>query len=171
MTKSGCGSRSSVALCDLLTLLGVVLVGLSSCSSSSSDSTGITLSGKSPSEASQEAATAICNKSARCGIVDISCTGGTDAATQCSATISHPDATTCIAQKQPSLEKILSCPALTTSEIRTVEQCVDAIVAKPCVTQSEADSLAMTAQETMTLPPDLPPAECAPLEKPIPGCQ
>jgi len=137
----------------------------------SSASPAVTLTGKSPSEAAQDAATAICDRNARCGIVDISCTGGTDAATQCSASIDHPDTASCVAQEQASLDKLLSCTALTASERDSVQQCVDALVAQPCVSQAEADALAMLAQEGMALPPDLPPTACAPLEQPIPGCQ
>lgn len=160
--------RGLGALCNVVTVLAVALWGVSCGGSSESTAT---LTGKSPSEASQEAATAICNRNAKCGIVDISCTGGTDAATQCSASIDHPDAKTCVAQEQPSLEKLLSCAALTASEVETIQQCVDALVAQPCVTQAEAESLALTAQEGMALPPNLPPAVCASLEQPIAGCQ
>jgi hypothetical protein len=121
--------------------------------------------------ASQQAADAICKRKAECGVVEISCTGGTDIATQCSATINHPDATICVAQEQPSIQKVLSCPALTPSELDTIQQCVNALATQPCVTQAQADALAMTAQQGMALPPDSTPAACATLEQPIAGCQ
>jgi hypothetical protein len=132
---------------------------------------GLTLTGKPPDQASQQAATAICNRNARCGRVDISCNGGTDAATQCTANIDHPDAGACITQEEPAIFKVLSCPALTEAESQTIQQCVNALVAQPCVTQEQADSLAMLAEKGGTLPPDGPPDACAPLEQPIPGCQ
>jgi hypothetical protein len=129
---------------------GDVLVALALASSaaacSSSDSTTVTLTGKPPDVASQDAANAICKRKAACGVVEISCSGGTDAATQCSAAINHPDAPTCVAQQQPSIQKVLSCPALTASELEVIQQCVNALATQPCVTQAQADALAMTAE-------------------------
>jgi hypothetical protein len=160
--------KRSVALSSLLIAAGVMLAG-GSCDSSSG-AMGVTLVGRSPSDGAQAAAAAICERDARCGTVSISCTGGTTASTKCSAEFVYPVEADCISQRKPAIERLLGCAALTTAQIEMIKQCIDALVARACVTQAQADALVMSAMESMSLPPDPPPAECTFLEEPIPGC-
>jgi hypothetical protein len=130
----------------------------------------IELSGKSPAEGSSLAASAICKREVSCGTVNVACMGGTSMATECSATIVHPEQAACYADVQPSLEKLLSCQALTPEQVNMIEQCFDALAARPCITQAEADALARTEEMTMSLPPSPQLPECNFLEQPLPGC-
>jgi hypothetical protein len=130
----------------------------------------IEISGKSPAQGSSLAANAICKRDVSCGTVNVACMGGTNMVTQCSATIVHPEQAACYADVQRSLEKLLSCQALTPEQVNMIELCVDALAARPCIAQAEADALARTEEMTMSLPPSPQPPECDFLGQPLPGC-
>jgi len=137
----------------------------------------VEISGKSPVDGAALAASAVCMRDARCGKVTIACAGsgggGSDGGTStstCTATIEPVAYADCYAEASSDIETLLSCAALTADQVNTLEVCFDTLAAQGCVTQAEADAQARAAAEGTTPPSDAPPASCALLSTPPPGC-
>ena len=116
------------------------------------------------------AAEAICRNEASCGTAEISCTGGTDMPTKCSAVIVPTAYDACLTDVKGGLERVLSCAAITAQQVDMVELCADALAARRCVTQAEAAAAAHMAETGMSLPASPLPSECTFLMQPLPGC-
>jgi hypothetical protein len=147
---------------------GIILAGcLAACGGGSGR---VELSGKSPADGSAQAADAICRQVAACGEAHIICVGGSPGVTDCTATITPVDHTSCYADVRPDIEQLLTCPDLTPPLIDVIELCVNALARQPCLTQAEADALAarFEAGEDVSLNPP----ECAAVNDPnfLPGC-
>ena len=116
------------------------------------------------------AAEAICHREVACGEVEISCSGGTSVATQCSATIVYPEVAGCVSDVERSMVRLLSCPTIAPQQVNMIELCVDALAAQACVTQAQADAVAQAAEMNVPLPASPQPPECEFLATPLPGC-
>jgi hypothetical protein len=140
----------------------------------------VEISGKSPSEGAALAAEAVCMRDARCGSVSIACAGGgtaggsgSDASgptSTCVATIEPVAYADCFTQASADITALLSCPALTADQVNTLEVCFDTLAAQGCVTQAEADAQARAAEAGAAPSSGDPPASCALLSAPPPGC-
>jgi hypothetical protein len=105
-------------------------------------------------------ADAICDREVRCGAVEIMCMGGTNQATECSATIVFPRYEQCLTDVKGGVERVLACATITPLQVDLVESCADAWAAVPCTTQSEADAVARAAETQMSVPAKPQPPEC-----------
>jgi hypothetical protein len=112
--------------------------------------------------------------------VTIACSGsgsaganGSDAdvvTSTCTATIEPISYNDCYAKASADIAKLIACAAPTPDQTNTLELCFDTLATRPCVTQAEADAQARAAETGANPPPDAPPAACALLANPPPGC-
>jgi hypothetical protein len=159
--------------------MGVAAVFVA-CGGNSSGPTHVEISGRTPTEAATIAAQTVCTRDARCGHVTISCSGGgaaggsgSDAGAptfSCVATIEPIAYADCYEDANGDIAHLLTCAAPTPDQTDMLEQCFDALAARPCVTQSEADALARASETGTSPPPEDLPAACALLANPPPGC-
>jgi hypothetical protein len=174
--------QHAIAGCNLSTMrtrwLGMGLAAAFVACGGVSSPTHVELSGRTPAEAGALVAQSFCTHESRCGHVSFTCstgggagsTGGTPSPTACTATIAYLPYDDCHAQVSTDVTQLLTCAMPTPAQVDTLEQCFDALAARPCVTQAEADAMARAIEATGTTPPDDVPASCALITDPPPGC-
>jgi hypothetical protein len=155
-------------------------LGLLSCGDGNNGAGHVEISGKTPTEAAAVGARAVCSRDARCGHVTIACTGGGSAGgngsdasaptSSCVATIELVPYDDCYADASTDIADLLTCAAPTPEQTNMLEICFDMLAARRCVTQAEADARARAIEAGAEPPPDGPPAACALLANPPPGC-
>ncbi|HUH05585.1 MAG TPA: hypothetical protein VML75_26505 [Kofleriaceae bacterium] len=133
--------------------------------------TTIELGDKTPEVASAEIADAICDEQVECGEIDIECMS-TEAGLDCTGTIEPVDYNACYAELQPDIQSDLAACDLTDAEKTTVEDCLNALLARPCITQSELDAYVAAIEagdETATLGEPIP-ASCEQVDAIFENC-
>lgn len=151
-------------------LLGLCLVLVGSTACGGGDTT-IELGDKTPEVASAEIADALCDEVAACGEVSVDCMS-TETGLDCTGTIEAADYDACYAELQPDIQSDLAGCDLTEAEKTTVETCLNALLARPCVTQSELDTYVAAVEagdEEATLGEPFPPS-CEQVDAIFEGC-
>jgi hypothetical protein len=106
--------------------------------------TSVDIVGDTPEEAAAEIAEADCSRSVECGQATYECT--TDPETQmldCTGTIEEvtpAEEEECVAEIEENVLAVLSGCDLTDEEMGVIEDCVNAALAQPCISQSELDA-------------------------------
>lgn len=98
--------------------------------------------GDPPEVAAAEIADAICDQIAECGEVSTECTFNQETQmTECVGTIEDgPPHDECVADTEPEILADLEACALTDEEMQLGEDCLNAQLAQPCITQAELDA-------------------------------
>ena len=116
----------------------------------------VSIVGDPPADQAAEIADAICDQAQECGEVNVDCTFNQETEMfECVGTIADaPAHDACVAEEEPNYD----CE-LTTEEQQVVEDCINALLAEPCVTQAELDEyieeLEMGSEEPLRpLPPE-----------------
>jgi hypothetical protein len=124
---------------------------------------GVSIVGDTPEEAAAEVADAICDQIQECGEVSVDCTFNQETQMlECVGTIEeagpHAD---CVAEEEPDILADLQACELTDEEMQLGEDCINAQLAQPCITQEELDEYVAETEAGNEPPPlrDLPP-EC-----------
>ena len=112
------------------------------------DSPSVSLVGKSLPEQSADIADAVCERSADCGEVNISCD-----ADGCVGTIVEVDYQQCINEETPEILEDLQNCALSDDELRSVEDCLNEFLSFDCPTQADIDASIENEEPLVELPP------------------
>jgi hypothetical protein len=125
------------------------------------DARTVDIRGLTAEEAADEAADALCDRAAECGEVSYECSS--DGTTQvCTGTIETTSYTACYAETQPEIRADLEDCELTTAQEELVNECMNAMLAQPCLTQDQVDANAEAMEQDLDPPyGGTPPAACA----------
>lgn len=101
--------------------------------------TTVDIVGKPPAEQAEIVADAFCESIVACGepSIDITQEGETII---CTATIEDADYAMCVEEFEPDILADLESCELTAEQEQTVQNCVNATLAQPCVTQAQLDA-------------------------------
>jgi hypothetical protein len=91
-------------------------------------------------------------------------------ANSCTATIKPIGYSDCYGDASGDIEELLGCASLTAEQVNMLEICFDMLAGRRCETQAEADARARAAEAGSGTPSEEPPAACALLASPPPGC-
>jgi hypothetical protein len=97
--------------------------------------------GKSPEAQADDIAAALCSYEADCGDVDIDCTfNQTTMTTECTGTIMTVTYDACYADERADIFGDLSQCNFTAAQEQQLQNCINASLDQPCVTQAELDA-------------------------------
>ena len=160
----------------------VVLAGIGAavgCSGGGSPA-HIEISGMTPDAGAAVAAQAVCTHETKCGDYAIVCIGGgaaggsgSDAqvqSTTCTASFEPGNYDQCFKDASATIAQLLACPAITATDVDTLDTCFDALVAQKCETQAEANARALAAEAGTSASEPQTPAACALLMAPPASC-
>jgi hypothetical protein len=101
----------------------------------------VSIVGDPPAEQAAEVADAICDQLVECGEATIDCTFNQETQMQeCVGTIEDgPPHDECVAEYEPGLLNDFENCDLTAEEEAIAEDCINALLAQPCISQSELD--------------------------------
>lgn len=95
--------------------------------------------GKPPAEQAEIVADALCDAIVTCGQPNFEFTQEGETLI-CTATIEEADYAECVAEEEPDILADLEACDLTAEEEQTVQSCLNAQLAQPCVTQAQLDA-------------------------------
>jgi hypothetical protein len=104
-----------------------------------SGSSKVSIVGKSADEQAHEIADKVCEQSAECGLITISC-GGAGEEFSCTGTIEPDDYQECYDELEPDIREDFERCDLTAAQEQRVEDCINALLGQSCVSQSELDA-------------------------------
>jgi hypothetical protein len=100
----------------------------------------VSIVGDPPAEQAAEIADAICDQLVECGEVAVDCTFNQETQMiECVGTIEDVDHAACVGENEPDILADLEACELTAEEEQLGEDCINAQLAQPCVTQEELD--------------------------------
>lgn len=131
----------------------------------------VDVTGDSPEEAADEVADAICSWTAECGEASVECGGSGSGDITCTGTIEDVSFAECFDELHPEMLADFRCADLTPDQEALVNDCINAMVANPCITMSDLDAYtaAIERGEDPAWPIETPP-ECEALDDIFDGC-
>lgn len=137
-------------------------------------SRSVDVRGKTPEQASEETAAAVCERSAECGDVHVSCTSTGMGETTCEGSIEPSDYDECYATTQPAMRESFECAMPDDALAAMINECINDTLDQPCPTQGDVDAYVRGINEGTTdpstpPPPGLPPS-CAEVLPVLFGC-
>ena len=134
----------------LLFLPAILLaMGMVGCPKKDKEGFRIDIRGLGPDEAAAHIADQMCQYMQVCGMVMYECEGSSGGDTMCTGTIEYPPYGYCHAELSTDIRDDLFCEPLSPTEEVNVNDCINAMLAEPCLTQAQVDAnaAAMAAGE------------------------
>jgi len=133
----------------------------------------LSLVGKTPAAQAEAVATLVCERESRCGEVAIDCVYPQRGPRHCQGNIRTTDFAECKeARVAEGIAQLEAC-ALTDSELRLVETCVNAVASEPCITEAALQAYidALNAGDDDPAPLGVQPEECDEVEGLFKNCR